>query len=255
MKKMAAIVMMGMLFFSVTIKAEEKASAAQEPIRDEQAIDRLVSIGKYLRTLKVFAIHADTLSDEVLDNGQKVQFAGTTDYLVQGSARARIDVKNDYRQRIYTYDGKTVTQYAPQLKYYAQIDFAGETIQAISYIRKKYNIEMPLVDLFLWGTDAIDLKDITEAGLVGVERINGRDSQHFAYRKKGVDWQIWIPAGEKSLPVKLVFTDTTKSAQPSYLANLQWHLSPKVNKKDFTFIPPKGAAKIDIVAAHPGVKE
>ena len=34
-------------------------------------------MGKYLRSLKSFAVHADTSIDEVLQSGQKVQFAGT----------------------------------------------------------------------------------------------------------------------------------------------------------------------------------
>ena len=39
-------------------------------------------MGKYLRSLKSFAVHATSI-DEVLQNGQKVQFAGTLDYRVQ----------------------------------------------------------------------------------------------------------------------------------------------------------------------------
>ncbi len=46
-------------------------------------------MGKYLRSLKSFAVHADTSIDEAPQSGQKVQFAGTLDYRVQMRALPR----------------------------------------------------------------------------------------------------------------------------------------------------------------------
>jgi hypothetical protein len=77
--------------------------------RDARAMEALASMGKYLRSLQAFAVRADTVTDEVLTTGQKLQFAGTVDYLVQSPNRLRADVRNDRRQRVFIYDGKCVT--------------------------------------------------------------------------------------------------------------------------------------------------
>ena len=255
MKRMSTLLLLGMLFFAPPLQAEEKPPATQESVRNERVIQRLTSMGQYLRTLKVFAIHADILNDEVLDNGQKLQFAGVADYLVQTPNRLRLEVKNDHRYRIYTYDGKTLTQYSPRLKYYASMDIADTIGQMMMKVKEKYDLEMPLADLFLWGTDMADTKDIKEAAFIGVEQMNGHDSEHFAFRQEGVDWQIWIQSGDKPLPDKLVVTATDEPSQPSYVSHLKWNLTPKIQNKDFTFTPPKGAMKIDIVSVLPADKK
>jgi hypothetical protein len=50
MRKIAILLVMGMLFLVSPIHAEEKPTAAPEAIREEQAIDRLTSMGKHLNT-------------------------------------------------------------------------------------------------------------------------------------------------------------------------------------------------------------
>jgi hypothetical protein len=254
MKRITTLLMLGMLLCAPSIYAEEQAAAGKEPVRDEQVIIRLATMGQYLRSLKVFAVHADTTDEDMQDNGQKLQFAGAVDYLVQTPDRIRLEFKNDVRHRIYTYDSKTLTQYSPLLGYYASMEISGTIGKMMLQAKEQYDLDMPLADLFLWGTDKADTKDIKEAAFVGVEQLNGHESEHFAFRQEGVDWQIWIQAGNKPLPDKLVITATDEPAQPSYAANLKWNLTPKLQKADFKFIPPKGAAKIHIVALDPAVK-
>ncbi len=255
MKKIAILLVMGTLFLVFPIHAEEKPTAAPEAIREEQAIDRLTSMGKHLNTLKLFAIHADILTDEVFDNGQKIQFAGTIDYLVQTPHWLRLEVKSDHRERIYTFNGKTLTQYSPRLKYYTTMNIPVTIGQLVLLAKEKYDLDLPLADLFLWGTDKADTKVIREASFIGVEMMNGHESEHYAFRQEGVDYQIWIQPGDKPLPDKLIVTDTQEPSQPSFVANLKWNLSPKVQIKDFTFTAPKGAMKIDIATVAPAEKK
>ncbi len=255
MKSIMTLVMLGILLCAPSLNAEEQTAGANEPLRDEQVIIRLATMGQYLRGLKVFAVHADTTDDDVLENGQKLQFSGTGDYLVQAPDRIRLELKNDVKNRIYTYDGKTLTQYSPLLGYYASMEISGTIGKMILQAKERYDLDMPLADLFLWGTDKADTSDIKEAAFIGVERLNGHESEHFAFRQEGVDWQIWIQAGAKPLPDKLVITASDEPAQPSYTARLKWNLTPKPKEADFKFIPPKGAAKIAIVAVDPAIKQ
>jgi hypothetical protein len=230
-----------------TASAPPAASAAPEA----KAIDALKAMGAYLRSLKTFAVRADTTIDEVLTSGQKVQFAGTLDYRVQTPNRLRAEVNTDRRHREFYYDGKSLTQYAPRMKYYASIPAPGTLSELVQAADQKYGLEIPLADLFLWGTDKGGLDDITDAMYLGPARIVDRDCDHYAYRQQDVDWQVWIERGKRPLPCKMVITTTDEPSQPQYSAVLKWDLAPKLNPSTFTFAPPKDARKIETATVQP----
>jgi len=227
------------------------AAAAE---RDTKAIEALSATGKYLRSLKSFAVHADTNIDQVLQNGQKVQFAGTLDYRVQMPNRLRAEVRTDRRHRDFIYDGKTLTQYAPRMKYYATVAAPATIAQTLEMAEQKYDLDIPLADLFLWGTDQAGIEDIKDAAYFGPARIAGKDCDHYAYRQANVDWQVWIQRGTQPLPCKMVITTTQESAQPQYSAVLKWDLAPQFGDATFKFAPPKDAKKIELVPFKPAAK-
>jgi hypothetical protein len=230
------------------------AALAQQPApaavtRDAKAMDALVSTGKYLRTLKSFSVRADTVTDEVLTTGQKLQFAGSVDYLVQTPNRFRADVRSDRRERRFMYNGKTVTMYAPRMQYYGTVAAPATVAETLVVADEMYGITLPLADLFLWGTDKAGLEDIKEAQYIGPAKIGGKACDHYAFRQEGVDWQLWIQPGARPLPCKIVITTTTEPSQPQYAALLTWNTAPKIDKGAFAFVPPKGAGKVDFVPA------
>ncbi|MGA8053031.1 MAG: DUF2092 domain-containing protein [Burkholderiales bacterium] len=226
--------------------AQQQAAPKVAAALDAKAIEALSAMGKYLRSLKSFAVHADTTIDEVLTTGQKLQFAGTLDYQVQSPNRLRAEVNTDRRHRQFFYDGNSLTQYAPRMKYYATVAAPGTIGEALQVAEQKYDLEIPLADLFLWGTDKSGVQDVKDATFVGPARIAGKDCDHYAYRQENVDWQVWIQRGAQPLPCKMVITTTDEPSQPQYTAVLKWDLAPKLGNATFAFVPPKDAKKIGI---------
>jgi hypothetical protein len=219
---------------------------------DVKAIEALKAMGAYLRTLKTFALRSETTIDEVLDNGQKVQFGGTVDYRVRRPNGLRAEIASDRRHRQFYFNGKTLTQYGPTNGYYASIAAPPTISELLQVLDEKYGVELPLADLFLWGTDKDGLNDIKSAITIGPSRIGGIECDHYVFRQADVDWQIWIERGKTPLPRKLVITTTSEPAQPQYVAVLKWDLAPKLDDKTFTFVPPKGAQKI-VLATTPAL--
>jgi hypothetical protein len=107
-----------------------------------------------------------------------------------------------------------------------------------------YDIEVPLVDLFMWGTDESAVKKITSASDIGPSTVEGVTCEHYAFRQEGLDWQIWIQLGDFALPRKLVLSTLTDDAKPRHTSVLTWNLAPSYNEAAFTFDPPQGAARI-----------
>jgi hypothetical protein len=246
----AAIILVGLIAGGGSALAQQPApKAAPATEIDAKALDALKAMGAHLRGLKAFALRSETTIDEVLDNGQKVQFGGTVDYLVRKPNSLRAEIVSDRKRRQFFYDGKTLTQYGPTTGYYASIAAPPTITELLQVLDQKYDLELPLADLFLWGTDKDGLGDIKSAIYIGPSRIGGIESDHYVFRQADVDWQIWIERGKTPLPRKLVITTTSEPAQPQYVALLKWNLTPKLDAKTFTFVPPKGAQKIQVATA------
>ena len=168
----------GFAFAQQPAAAPTAALAAVAAQRDSKAIDALTSMGKYLRSMKAFSLHADTATDEVLTTGQEIQFAGSLDYTVEFPSRLRAEVRSDRRTRDYYFDGKSLTQYAPRMNYYATVPAPGSVAELVQVTNQKCDLPLPLADLFLWGTDKGGVEDITAASYIGPARIVGSSVQY-----------------------------------------------------------------------------
>jgi hypothetical protein len=232
----------------------ENPSADTTEKKPENAVDRaavteLERMGAYLRSLKAVQVKAVTTRDEVLEDGQKVQFASTADLLMRKPDRLRGELTSDAQHRLFFYDGKTFTLWADLPGYYATVPAPATIAELDERLQQKFAIELRLRDLFYWGTDRSNIKDITAATDIGPSQVEGTTVEHFAFRQTDVDWQIWIQKGDYPLPRKLVITTLTDEARPDYTAILTWNLAPSFNDDAFVFDPPAGAHKIILAEA------
>ena len=214
--------------------------------RDPAALTRLAQMGQYLRSLESFAVKADIAKDEVLASGQKLQFGGTVEYRYSKPDKLRASVRTERKWREFYFDGKTLTQVGPRTGYYASVEMPGKVGELMTGLAQRYAIDMPLADLFYWGTPSSGVDDITAAALIGPARVGGVDTDHFALRQEGVDWQIWIERGARPLPRKIVITTTDEAEQPQYSATLSWDFQARPPASAFTYAPPKEAKRIEL---------
>jgi hypothetical protein len=215
--------------------------------RDTAAVNALVRMGEYLRTLNKFEVKADFLREEVLTDGQKIQFAGTARALADRPGRLLAELTDDRIKRVFFFDGQDFTLWAPRAKYYATVPMQGTIGDLVDSLDTRFAIETPLVDLFRWGTSTADLRDITGAKDIGDAVIDGVNCSQYAFRQAGVDWQVWIQDGEFPLPHKVVITTLTDDARPQYQAQYSWNLAPSIHDDAFKFSPPEGAMKIKLM--------
>jgi len=220
------------------------------PERDANAIAALERMGAYLRGLKSFQVRTETSRDEVLTDGQNVESDGTADIIVERPNRIRAEVTNDKQHRMYFGDGKTFSIWGKRVNYYATIPSPPTLAELADTLADKYDLELPLVDLFYWG-DKKNTDDIRGAIDIGPSQVDGVTCEHYAYRQDGADWQVWMQLGAHPLPRKLVITTTTDAARPKYAAKLDWNLAPSYDDAAFTFTPPKDAKKITLAEARP----
>ncbi|HEV8448121.1 MAG TPA: DUF2092 domain-containing protein [Gemmatimonadaceae bacterium] len=225
---------------------------------DKDAIDALEKMGAYLRTLKAFSVHALVTTEDVMENGQKVQRSSVVDLTASRPDKMRVEIADQRQPRTLLYDGKTFTMWAPRVKYYATTNAPSTIIALIDTLDERFDIDVPGADLFRWGTAESDVANITDATDLGPAAINGVTCEQYAFRQAGLDWQIWIQRGDFPLPLKLVLTTTTDEARPQHSSTYTWNLAPSYNDKAFVFDPPSDAKKItfaDVAAARAAEKK
>ena len=83
-----------------------------------------------------------------------------------------------------------------------------------------------------------------DAGRRGEHR-RVRDCDHYAFRQKDVDWELWIEQGGRPLPRKMVITTTAEPSKPQHSMVMNWDLAPKFEDELFTFVPPATAHQIE----------
>jgi hypothetical protein len=229
----------GSAFAQTAAKAPAKAEAQT---LDPAAWAAVEAMGKYLRTLKSFDVTATGSTEEVADNGQKLNMDGTLTYAVTMPDKLFLETTSDRAQRRYFYDGKTVAIEIPRINMYTDAPLPGTINTLLTTADAKFGIDLPLQDLFVFGTPAAAKP--TSGARIGPARIGDTDTTHYAFRQPGVDWQIWIADGAKPLPMKIVMTSTLNAARPQYQARLTWNTDAAHGADRFTYVPAKGAARI-----------
>jgi hypothetical protein len=252
MRAITTSILLAALAATSAAGAEPRAAKSvpeKVPAIQPEAIDALKKMGAFLREQKDFSVTTETETDYVLDNGQKVRMESHGTLKVERPTHLHAAIKSDRKEREFFYDGKTFTMFSPKVGYYTQIDAPPTIRELADQLQLQYGLELPLVDLFRWGSDepgGADFSDITAATVVGPSEIDGVKTDQYAFRQEGLDWQIWIDQGDKPLPRKVVLTTTDDKTRPERAVAMTWKLGESHDDSLFTFEPPKNAMKIGI---------
>ena len=214
---------------------------------DAASIQALKDMGAHLQSLKRFRVSTELTGERVLADGQKLSHTATADLDVERPNKLRAVMNSARSHRELFYDGKTVTLYTPAQKYYSTVDFSDNLGKLIETLEQRYNVQLPLQDLFLFGTPMAQLDKIESAMNAGQDFVGGELCDHYAFRQGTIDWQIWIGTGGKPLPRKIVITNRADEARPQSISVIDWNLKPTFKDSIFKFTPPPGSKKIEIV--------
>lgn len=219
--------------------------AAEAPTRDPEALKALTNMSQFIQKQKNFTLSVDSTMDLVLDNGQLIQFAHHTDVSVARPNNLRIKTESSSGQiKEVFYDGKTFTIFDPKTNFYAIVPAPSSLNQLLATLNDKYNIQLPMTDLFHWGTDQAPLSQIEQALFIGEETINGKVTNHYSFRQGSLDWQLWTEKGKSPAPVKIVIVNLADEARPQYIASINFKSVQSFDADTFHFSPPKGAREI-----------
>ena len=242
----------GLIAGCSSVVADKPSNDTQTLILNENAMEEratalqaMYEMSSYLRSLKKFTVKADVSFDEVLANRQKVLLSKTVDIRVEMPSKLWAKTSTEYTQREFYFDGQTFSLYTPSLGYYASVDMPMTIGQLVIQANKDYDVEIPIADLFLWGTKADSSAYVNEAIIIGVDQVNGVKCNQFAFREPEIDWQICIQRDGTPLPLKLVITEKDIATQPQHISVLTWNTAPDLSAQNYTFKAHEGDQKIN----------
>jgi len=247
------MLLVGLLAISVAApgaQTQTPPAAATKPSSnavDPASIQALKDMGSHLQTLKRFRVVNELSGERVLVDGQKLQHSARAEMEVERPNKIRVVMRSARSERELFYNGKAVTLYTPAQKYYSTVEFSGNLGELIDRLEERYGVQLPLQDLFRFGTPSAQLDKIESAMNAGQDIIGDDICDHYAFRQGTFDWQLWITTGDKPLPRKLVITNRADEARPQSVSLIDWDLKPTFKDPIFTFVPPKDASKIEIV--------
>jgi len=244
------LVIVGALMVMASFPAHSQGqSAAIDPKADQL----LRKMSDYLGGLEQFSVQTENTLEVVLRSGEKIQFDTPAGASIKRPNKLRAGRKGDIVDQEFYYDGKTLTLYNPDKKFYATVEAPPTIDQMIDFARESLDVYAPGGDLIYKNPYSILTEDVVSGFYVGMSVVGGIKCHHLAFRGNEVDWQIWIEDGDKPLPRKFIVTSKWMTGAPQFTVTIKsWDLSPKLAEDMFTFAPPKDAQKIDFIRLSSG---
>jgi hypothetical protein len=213
----------------------------------DQVVDQLCD---FLKAQQSFTFDMDVSYDDVLASGSKVQYTAYQKVWVQKPDRYRSDYVGDERNTRFYYDGKSFVLYSPNLDYYATKEAPATLDAVLDQIEAKYGVAIPMSNLVA-SDPCADLKSNIERTLfIGVDMVNRLPMYHILMIGDERDFQLWVTRDKQPLLRKAIITYKTLPGSPQYTTVLSnWNFKPQIPADTFTFTPPEGASKIEVLPA------
>ena len=213
---------------------------------DPEADRILKSMSSYLASTKAFSMNAEVALEVVMRDGQKLQLMSSETLVVQRPSRFRIQVKGMVADAEFVFDGTTLTLYGRKPNVYVQRAVSGTIDDAIRAFEFETGLTASGAYLLFADPYTVLSEGVLSSTYLGTAYVDGIECHHLAFREDQFDWQIWIQAGERPLPMRYVITSIWQAAAPQLEVSIRdWNTSPQIDDKQFVFAAPPGARKLD----------
>jgi hypothetical protein len=225
---------------ALTTAPDAGAQNAVDP--DAQSV--LASMSHYLSGLKSFSVEYSAVDEVLTTSGQKLQFVHSGDIVGERPNHLFAIRRGAAGIAELFLDGKQLTLFSKGANVYLQWD--ARSIDNAIDVMHDLGFDAPGADLL--GAKPLDsaTTDMTSGAHIGMTFIDGIEVHQLAFRGADVDWQLWVTAGDKPLPVRYVITTKGAAGAPEFTLQLKnWKTAPQLDAKVFAFMPPQGSKKLD----------
>jgi len=207
----------------------------------------LKAMSDYMASEKAISFNFDAGLEVVTKDDQKLALLSSGSVVLNRPDKVRVTRAGGFAGIELMSDGKTVTLFGKNTNIYVQADAPGTVDQLVNDLQEKFKRPLPAADLLLTNSYDELMSDVTDVKDLGSGVIGGVECDHLAFRKKDVDFQIWVAQGSKPYPCRFSITSRTVSGSPQYSIQLRdWKTGGEVASADFTFKNASNANKVEV---------
>jgi hypothetical protein len=214
----------------------------------------------FLKSQQQFSFKAEVADDQVYYGGKKLQYGMDMEIMVRRPDHLRVNAQGDRVDKQLYFDGKTITLYDKDHNVYGTMTVPADIEGALEKANKEFGLRVALTDLASPKLCELLTQRIQHALYVGLSKVRGVPCHHLSLDSEEVQLQVWLEAGDKPVPRKIVLTHKRLTGSPQWSAYIsEWNFSPQLSDELFAFTPPEGAEKIKFLpvqaarAAKPGL--
>jgi hypothetical protein len=242
------------------------AASAQEPppppvepelapcarLIDARADELVRAMSDLLAGTRSFALEAEEIYDEVPEQLPRTQLTNLRHVALRRPDRMAGNVSGDALNRSFWYDGKALFFLEEEQNTWVTLPVPPTIDGALDAVFERTAMVIPLAD-FLYDDVYARLMGSVQRGVyLGIHQVGDVACHHLSFEQESIDWQLWIDAGEKPLPRKLVIAYKTEDEVPQYSVTIsKWNLDAEVPDELFRFEPPEGAERIEFPELKP----
>jgi len=233
--------------YAATMALVIALGAPLEANADEADAKRLLkAMSDYMAAQKAISFGFDATLEVITKDNQKLALASSGTVVLNRPSRIRVTRSGGFGDIEMLFDGKRLTMISKYPNLYSQVDVRGTVDQLIDELQNKLHKPLPGADLIMSTVYDELMRDVIDTKDLGSGVIDGVECDYLAFRKKDVDWQIWIAQGERPYPCRYVITSKHIAHSPQYSIQLRdWTTGNAVAADDFRFRNSTNAKKVD----------
>jgi len=214
---------------------------------EEYAKKRVKAMSDYMATQKAISFACDVNLEVVTKDHQKLALVSSGTVNLKRPDKMRATRHGGFADVELIFDGKTLTLLGKNANLYTQVEIPGTIDHLVDELREKIDVPLPAGDLLMTNVYDQLMPDVTDMKDLGSGVVGGTECDHFAFRNKEVDWQIWIAHGDRPYPCRYVITSKHIDGGPQYSFQVRdWKTGDEVVADDFSFKNATMAKKVDL---------
>lgn len=239
-RSLAAQVCAGLIAVTAGVVTAPAAGAAEA-----EALALLKGMTTFMSAQQAMSFRYDSDLEVVTTEQQRLTLASSGTVSLARPGRIRATRSTGFADVETIFDGSTFTLLGKKANVYMQVPFRGTIVSLVDELKDKYRRPLPAADLLLPSAYAELTEGVTDVKDLGSGVVGGVECDHLAFRKKDVDFQIWIAQGERPYPCRYVITSTAVPGSPQYSIQLRdFQTGSAAVGQSFAFVPPPGARAI-----------
>jgi hypothetical protein len=215
------------------------ACGPRDPATDAERLARgrelVAQMSTRLAAATAVTVSTTEMRDVVRASGAKETVPVTGQYTVRRPDRFHAKLTGGRGLETW-YDGARVTVAVERDKVFAQAEMPETIDRTLDALAERYDLGLPLSDIFYSSAEKALLAPTTTGGYVGVENVGDTPCYHLAFADVGADWEVWLPVEGEPLPKRFKVLQKRRTGKP--LADVTfaaWNLAAPVT--DATFVP------------------